>query len=217
MRPLMYDVFCGGGGATRGYQEAGFRVIGIDNRSQPHYCGDGFVLMDAFEFFKRYLTGEYKEAIAFHASPPCQRYSECTPMAYRKNHPDLIGKTRDALQATGRPFVIENVENARALLENPVLLCGSMFGLGVWRHRYFEVSSLTILVPPCNHSNRPTLITGTTRRAPRNGGRFEYSAEQCREASGLDWMTRKEMDEAIPPAYTFFIGTHLMEHLKVTL
>ena len=208
-RPVLLDSFSGSGGCAVGYYLAGFRVIGVDKHPQPHYPFK-FYQADAIE----YIREHGHEFDVIHASPPCQRYSECTPMQYRANHPDLIAATRDSLRATGKPYVIENVENARALLINPVMLCGSMFGLGVWRHRYFELwPARMILTPVCNHTERPVLITGTTRRAARNGGRFEYSAQQCRDASGLDWMTRKEMDEAIPPAYTEFIGSLLMEKL----
>lgn len=225
--PRLLDTFCCAGGATKGYQRAGFYVVGVDIEPQPHYCGDEFYQADAFDFIREHGT-KYD---VIHASPPCQAYSECTPMAYRKKHPDLIASVRAALQTTRRPFVIENVENARALLINPVMLCGSMFGLQVWRHRYFEIyPPMFILTPPCKHDRSPVtlckagsnsrrvrrlpvLISGTTSRAYKNGGRFEFTADECRDASGLTWMTRKEMDEAIPPAYTQFVGGWLMRYL----
>lgn len=204
------DLFCGAGGCSVGYHHAGFEVVGVDIKPQPRYPFR-FIQADALE----YVATHGHEYDLIHASPPCQRYSEMTPPAYRSNHPDLIAVTRDALMAIGRPFVIENVEGAARLLINPVKLCGSMFGLGVWRHRYFEIwPEIFIMTPPCNHAERPVLITGTTRRAPQNGGRFEYSAAECRDASGLSWMTRTEMDEAIPPAYTEFIGRHILAALE---
>jgi DNA (cytosine-5)-methyltransferase 1 len=136
-------------------------------------------------------------------------------MRYRDNHPDLIAPTRELLRAAGKPYVIENVENARALLINPIKLCGSMFGLKLWRHRYFEMwPDVLCLTPTCNHAELPVLITGTTRRKPEKGGRMEYSAQQCRDASGLHWMTRKEMDEAIPPIFTKWIGERLMKAVE---
>lgn len=206
-RPRLLDLFCGAGGAAMGYHRVGFDVAGVDIKPQPHYPFR-FYQAEALEFCEKHGA----EFDVIHASPPCQRYCEETPMAYRKNHPDLIAETREALQKTGKPFVIENVENARALLINPVMLCGSMFGLKVWRHRYFEIFPRPfILTPTCNHSELPVLITGTTRRSMKNGGRFEFTAQECRDASGLDWMTRNEMDEAIPPAYTEFIGRELMK------
>lgn len=187
-----------------GYARAGFDVTGIDNRPQPRYPF-AFIQADAFE----YVAQHGHEYDAIHASPPCQRYSVQTAMEHRGNHPDLIAPVRDLLLATGKPFAIENVENARALLRNPIKLCGSMFGLDLWRHRYFEMwPDILQLTPTCNHSELPVLITGTTRR--KVGGRFEHTAQQCRDASGLFWMTRNEMDEAIPPAFTEWIGRHLM-------
>lgn len=210
MRPRLLDLFCCAGGAAMGYYRAGFRVVGVDIAPMPHYPFE-FHQDDALEFCARYGKG----FDAIHASPPCQRYSKCTPMAYRGNHPDLIGATREALLATGRPFVIENVENARALLENPVKVCGTMFGLNIWRHRYFEMNPRPfILTNSCNHLDLPVLISGTTRRSPANGGRFEFTAQECRDAADLQWMTRAEMDEAIPPAYTEFIGKYLLEALQ---
>ncbi len=185
---------------------AGFHVTGVDINPQKNYCGDDFHQGDAIDFILKY--GHLFDAI--HASPPCQRYSVQTPMAYRNNHPDLIAATREALVSTGKPYVIENVENARHLLINPTKLCGSMFGLNLWRHRYFEiVPEIFSLLCPCDHSRLPVLITGTTRR--KIGGRFEYTVAQCRQAADLHWMTRKELDEAIPPAYTQWIGERLLE------
>jgi DNA (cytosine-5)-methyltransferase 1 len=212
-KPLLYDIFCGAGGATRGYQNAGFRVIGIDNRPQPHYCGDGFIQMDAFEFMRRYMAGEYEPASAFAASPPCQRYSVETPQKYKCNHPDLIGQTRELLLETGKIFIIENVTGARFHLRNPIMLCGSMFHLPIWRHRWFEIHpAMFILTRPCDHSNIPVLITGTTRR---NGyPRTEPSADVRRAALGTPWMVISEMDDAIPPFFTEFIGKQLMQFIS---
>jgi DNA (cytosine-5)-methyltransferase 1 len=200
----LLDAFCGAGGCTKGYQRAGFYVVGVDIEPQPHYCGDEFIQADALEYIAQHGT----EFDAIHASPPCQRYSVCTPTAYKDNHPDLIGVTRSALLTTGKPYVIENVENARSLLVNPLKLCGSMFGLNLWRHRYFELNGLWMMSPAsCDHSFIPVLLSGSPRR---NGNRAEPSARQRRDAADLQWMTRREMDEAIPPAYTEFIGAHLM-------
>jgi DNA (cytosine-5)-methyltransferase 1 len=207
----LLDLFCGAGGAAYGYMLAGFHVTGIDINPQPRYRGDDFVQADALE----YVAAHGHEFDVIHASPPCQRYSVQTAMRYRDNHPDLIAPTRELLRAAGKPYVIENVENARALLINPIKLCGSMFGLNLWRHRYFEMwPDVLCLTPICNHAELPVLITGTTRRKPEKGGRMEYSAQQCRDASGLHWMTRKEMDEAIPPIFTKWIGERLMKAVE---
>jgi len=199
MKPRLLDLFCGAGGACRGYQEAGFYVVGVDIKPQPHYVGDEFYQADALEF----CAARGTEYDVIHASPPCQFASELTPVAFRGRHLNLIPQTRIALAATGQPYIIENVENGRRHLINPVMLCGSMFGLKVWRHRYFELSFPPRLVPPCDHSGVPVLISGTRRR---DNDRYEFSAQACREASGLNWMTRAEMDQAIPPAYTRYIG-----------
>jgi DNA (cytosine-5)-methyltransferase 1 len=212
--PILLDTFCGGGGCTRGYQMAGFYVVGVDIEAQPNYIGDEFIQADALEYL---ATADLSRYAVIHASPPCQRYSVITPTAHKAGHPDLIAPVRRLLQKTGKPFVIENVAGARRWLRNPIMLCGSMFGLNLWRHRYFEIwPQRWWLTPTCNHSELPVLITGTTRRKPEAGGRMDYSVQQCREASGLYWMTRKELDEAIPPAYTHWIGQHLMELQVVT-
>lgn len=221
-KPILLDLFSGAGGCSKGYQMAGFYVVGVDINPQPRYIGDDFVQMDALEALRILIAGGYligKDGKEYYlrdfdlvaASPPCQFASVETPLAYRSNHKNYIPETRQLLQATGKPYIIENVENARMHLVNPVLLCGTMFGLNIWRHRYFEISTNNLfLVPTCNHSQLPVLITGITRRKPEEGGRFEYTVQQCRDASGLDWMTRKELDQAIPPAYTQWIGQQLL-------
>lgn len=211
MKQILLDLFCKAGGCTRGYQLAGFYVVGVDIEPQPHYIGDEFIQAEALEFLDTQDLSRYH---AFHGSPPCQFGSVETRMEHRSKHPNLIPQTRRLLRNTGKPYIIENVENVRGHLENPVMLCGSMFGLGVWRHRYFECPWLATLTPPCNHSNVPVLITGTPRR---KGNRKEFTVQQCRDAADIQWMTRREIDEAIPPAYTEFIGRHLMEYFSTTV
>ena len=199
----LLDLFCGAGGAGMGYHRAGFEVVGVDIAPQPHYPFR-FIQADALEFVAEYG----REFDAIHASPPCQRYSVCTPVWARESHPHLIAATREVLSATGKPFVIENVAGARPLLREPVMLCGTMFGLEVWRHRWFEVwPPRLVITPPCNHSRPPVLVSGTTRRKSR--GRREYTMAEKRAATGIDWMTTRELDESIPPAYTEFIGKFL--------
>lgn len=182
---------------------AGFYVVGVDIRQQPHYCGEEFYRGDALEF----LAAHGHEFDLIHASPPCQRYSQCTPREYRERHPDLISAVRLALQKTGKPYVIENVPGARSLLREPGMLCGTMFSLPLFRHRYFEVWPPIYLWPQCHHTAPPVLVSGTTRRKSR--GRKEYSIAEKRAAMGIDWMTTSELDEAIPPAYTEWIGAYL--------
>jgi len=203
----LLDLFCGASGAAVGYARAGFEVTGVDHKPQPHFPFE-FIQADALE----YLVKHGHEYDAIHASPPCQRYSVLTPVEHKYKHPDLIRPTRECLLALAKPYVIENVPAARSLLVNPVMLCGSMFGLRVWRHRYFEVyPPIFPLLPVCNHGFAPVLISGTPRR---NGDRTEPSTQARRDAVGIPWMTGTELDQAIPPAYTEFIGRQLIQAIK---
>jgi DNA (cytosine-5)-methyltransferase 1 len=208
-RPRLLDLFCGAGGAARGYQRAGFHVVGVDIAPQPRYAGDEFIRADALA----YVATHGREFDAIHASPPCQGYSEATPIRVKAALPRLIRPTRDALVATGRPYVIENVAGALTELRTPLLLCGSMFGLRVWRHRYFECAGVWLLSPsPCAHSGRPvTIHCGSNTRRTRG----VTTADQARLALGVPWMTRDEAYEAIPPAYSEFVGHQLLRALRV--
>jgi len=144
-----------------------------------------------------------------HASPPCQKYSKQTRPDCRKNHQDLIAPTRLLLSKIGLPYIIENIEEARKLLVCPVKLCGSMFGLPIRRHRYFEVvkpRNGLMLTPPYRHDFLAVYITGTPKG---RGRRLDPSAEEKRTAMGTPWMTIKEMDEAIPPAFTSWLGRQM--------
>lgn len=221
MRPLLLDLFCGAGGAAMGYFDAGFSgVVGVDIHAQPRYPFD-FFQGDALSVLRE-MNGHLPfEAI--HASPPCQAYS-VTKSLHAAEYPRLIAETRELLLATGLPFVIENVEGARSELRDPIRLCGSSFGLGVRRHRLFECHGFEVgLVPPCNHGEQPEPIdvTGTggprrnTARTSPGGGnsRKPESLAHAREAMGIDWMTRQELSEAIPPAYTAWIGERLYAHV----
>lgn len=229
-KPRLLDLFCCAGGAAKGYQQAGFHVTGIDIKKQPRYAGDCFICADALE----YVAAHGHEFDAIHASPPCQFASEQTPMPYRSNHPNLIPATRAALQATGKPYTIENVENARRHLVNPVMLCGTMFGLPIWRHRYFEMWPANLLLTPsCNHSKAPVTIKsgshsrklqrvpvhstggGDGQRKSRKNHRPRESVEVVRWAMEIDWMVQAELTEAIPPAYTRWIGERLLEVMTV--
>ena len=146
------DLFSGQGGATRGLQMAGYHVTGVDIDPQPRYIGDAFIQGDA-------LTFDLDGYDLIWASPPCQAYSELTPMEARADHPDLIDPIRTRLKAQTAPWIIENVAGARRKLHNPFMLCGSMFGLDVWRHRYFEsVPRIFDLLPPCAHRRYPITV-----------------------------------------------------------
>src|SRR5260221_245774 len=121
MKPRLLDLCCKAGGATRGYQLADYHVTGVDIDPQPHYIGDAFFQADAIEF----LCEHGNEYDLIHVSPPCQRYSKITPVAHKSLYPDMIAEFRSYLQVLGKPYIIENVEDARRLLVKPVMLCGS--------------------------------------------------------------------------------------------
>jgi DNA (cytosine-5)-methyltransferase 1 len=218
--PWMLDAFCGDGGATKGYQLAGFRVLGVDIEPHPNYCGEDFVQGDAVQFIR---DNGHKFA-ARHASPPCPHYSSITPAANREDHPDLIAPTRAALLELDGPYVIENVPGSPLL--NPFVLCGAAFGLGTicrdgrWRHlrrhRLFE-SNVWMLTPGCACRGEAVGVYGdggggpSTR--PSGGGGYKAYPEEARRAMGIDWANRHGLTNAIPPAYTEFIGEQLLEHL----
>lgn len=213
-KPRLLDLFCGAGGAARGYQNTGFHVTGIDIQPQPRYAGDVFIQADALD----YLREHGQEYDAIHASPPCQRYSRITSMQLRNNHPDLIRPVRELLVATRKPYVIENVPDARHLLINPIRLCGTSFGLHIRRHRYFETGGFEFglfQVPACVHDERKIVyLTGSTGNHKSSFRRRDFTLEEKKTASGIDWMTSKELDEAIPPAYTEFIGRQLVKVVR---
>ena len=197
----LLDLFSGAGGSAMGYSRAGFtEIVGVDIKSQPHYPFQ-FVRMDALEFCASFSAG----FDLIHASPPCEAWSQLTPRARRAAHPALIAVTRTLLRRCNRPFVIENVPSAKRELRHPFMLCGSMFGLPLRRHRFFEVSwPLQSLIQNCQHGRSPVLVSGTHRRTYER--RYEYSLADCRRATDIDWMTRQELDKAIPPVYTEHIG-----------
>ncbi len=200
MRPRLLDLFCGAGGATRGYQLVGFDVVGVDIDDQPNYVGDAFYRADALEFP---LDG-YE---VVHCSPPCQNYST-TRSLHTTEYPELVDWMRCRLLPLDVPWVIENVVGAP--LRNPVMLCGSSFGLGVRRHRLFETSPMIALRPPCVHHLQPEPLDVTGTGGPGGRHRKPSSLAQAREAMGIDWMSRHELSEAVPPAYTKWVGQQLL-------
>jgi len=219
-RPLLLDLFCGAGGAAMGYHRAGFDVIGMDIRPQPHYPFQ-FVVGDALDLNPDWYV--LRKAVAIHASPPCQAYSAGARMreGYAKDHPKLIEPIRELILETGLPYIIENVPEAP--LRSPVRLCGSSFGIssveGVRRHRAFE-SNLPLMVPPCVHGLH-SMVVGVYGDHPENSvirkGHPAIRArdiEHAQQVMGIDWMPLwAELKEAIPPAYTQLIGEQLLEHL----
>lgn len=208
-RPRLLDLFCGAGGASAGYASAGFDVTGADIKPQRHYPFE-FILGDA-------LMLALADFDAFHASPPCQRFTRFRfSQPQRDNyHPDLIGKIRRRLEATGRPFVIENV--AGAPLRSPVRVCGTSFGLGVergllWRHRYFE-SNCALNGTACKHDGRPAvMVAGHGKDGYRGSG---LAAAEASAAMRIDWMNRDELAEAIPPIYAEYIGLQLIAYASL--
>lgn len=206
MKPLVLDAFCGAGGAGMGYYQAGFEVVGVDIKPQPRYPFK-FIQADALEFIA--ANGHKFDVI--HASPPCQSYSVSAPLS-NGNHPRLIEATRAALIATERPYVIENVPGAPLL--NPIILNGAMFGLLVHRNRLFELSINIpfFLLPP---TGKPVKMGRKIKRGDiiQPVGNFS-GVEYAREQMGIGWMTQKELAQAIPPAYTKWIGEQLIAILK---
>jgi len=203
----LLDLFCGAGGAAYGYHLAGFdEIVGVDIKPQPRYPFE-FVQADALGF----VAEHGHEFDVIHASPPCQRFSSATPNGYKEKHPDLIEPTRQALMSLGRPFVIENVAGARKHLKAPFMLCGSMFGLSIFRHRYFEIwPGVLMLTLTCQHDFTPIYITGSTGRSGCGFPRKDASIARKREAMDIDWMVTSEIDQAIPPAYTEWIGKKIL-------
>lgn len=215
-RPLLIDLFCGAGGASMGYYRAGFDVLGVDHEPQKRYPFD-FIEGDVFQLWD---SLPHERAAAYAASPPCQAYSVTRYIRGGADHPDHVAGTRDLLWRTGKPYAIENVPGAP--LKNPIVLCGTMFpGLRVYRHRLFECRP-AVWFPPaaCCHWGRPmpSAINGAFHTLDNQdfitvaGNR--YRASDGRRAMGIDWMTRAELSQAIPPAYTEFIGRHLMRAVR---
>ncbi|MFJ7242826.1 SAM-dependent methyltransferase [Streptomyces olivaceus] len=199
----MLDLFCCQGGAAQGYANAGFEVVGVDCTPQPRYPF-AFVLGDAVSYVREHGA----EFDFIHASPPCQAYS-ATAVLWDNAHPDLIAPTRAALEATGRPWVIENVAGARGEMRNPVTLCGAMFGLETYRHRLFETGGgFTLDAPPHPAHTVPQTKMGR-RVEPGTYGQFVgnfIGVDLARAVLGVPWMNRDGIRECIPPAYSEHIG-----------
>ena len=229
-RPRLLDLFCGAGGASVGYHRAGFEVVGVDISPQPNYPYE-FIQADALEYLRAWIDDsawDYEPFDAIHASPPCQRYSQmskCRPGLANDYH-DLIGPTRDLLERLaydhrswdnpiGLPCVIENVPGAP--MRADVTLCGQMFGLPLYRHRLFK-SNVRLFEPPhpehvipaskAGHWVPGTIMSVSGHVAP---------IKLAREAMGIDWTTREELAEAIPPAYTEYVGAWIFASVQRAL
>jgi DNA (cytosine-5)-methyltransferase 1 len=215
MKPRLVDLGCRRGGATAGYMAAGFHVTGVDVEPQPGYPGDEFIQADM-------LTVDLEPYDVIHASPPCQAYTAMRHMwNARKDHPDILEPVRDRLITSGKPWVIENVPGSPML--PMIMLCGTSFGLGTGefqlrRHRWFQTSGWWALSPPCQHTG-PTIGIygdhgrGRDLRRRGNLGRYFTMAECC-EAMGIDWMRRDDLNQAIPPVYTEWIGQQLQSVME---
>jgi DNA (cytosine-5)-methyltransferase 1 len=201
-RPILLDLCSGPGGAAKGYQRAGFRVVGVDKDPQPYYCGEEFHRADALDVLRGKVL-DLSRFDAVHASFPCQRFARATAWrGSRTDHPDLVTPGLPLLDKLGLPYVVENVpETANHGLRADLMLCGSMFGLDVKRHRIFQLSwSL----------NEPTMVCGDHRGLMP----FMHKGERAyADAMGCYWMSKTAARQAIPPAYTQWIGRKLSTHI----
>jgi DNA (cytosine-5)-methyltransferase 1 len=209
MKPRLLDLFCCAGGAGVGYSRAGFDVVGVDIDPQPRYPFE-FHQADALKF----LMEHHQEFDVFHASPPCQAFTNAQKIQ-KNDHPDYVAAIRNAFDLIGKPYVIENVPGAP--LKNPVELCGAMFeGLRTYRHRLFE-TSFPVMGLPYHQPHLARTAKMGRRPAPDEFmhvvGNFS-GVQEGRVAMGIDWMTRDELREAIPPRYTETIGWNLMQEFR---
>lgn len=228
-KPRLLDLFSGAGGAARGYQLAGFEVVGADHLPQPRYAGDHFHQADVMEVGLPALLRELGPFDAIHASPPCHDHSKVSGRNRRaagaKGTGWILAATIRAVRVLPLPWVVENVETATWPADvYRFRLCGSSFGLDVRRHRWFA-SNVGMLTPPCAHWNQEPRFRSLDSRQKTPAtvigvhGHLNYAGEfelRCR-AMGIDWMTNEELSQAIPPAYTAWIGAGLVRHLEASL
>lgn len=214
----LLDLYCCAGGAGTGYAQAGFEVVGVDIDPQPRYPF-AFIQADVLSLAPAFL----RQFDAIHASPPCQRFSDLAKRnGNAHEHPDLIEPTRAMLKASGRPYIIENVEGAPLI--DPVVLCGTMFpALRVLRHRLFE-SNIPLKAPA--HQPHPLVYTMDKRKGHygklneaeafvqvTGGGNCSKAAASS--AMGINWMTKEELNQAIPPAFTEHLGRQLIARAAI--
>lgn len=195
------DLFCKAGGVSMGLHRAGFDVTGVDIESQPNYPFR-FIQADALTFD---LSGY--DFIA--ASPMCQAHS-WSARRWKKNWPDQIPAIRERLIVSGKPYIIENVVGAPLI--SPLTLCGTMFGLKVFRHRLFE-SNLPLMGYGCSHKGKIGFGPDDFCTVAGHGGNGKASLKAWREAMGIDWMTKDELTQAIPPAYSEYLGRQVIAYL----
>lgn len=206
--PRLLVCFCCQGGEAMGYHRAGFEITGVDISPQPRFPFR-FIQADAVEYTREH--GHEYAAVA--GGPPCQWWSK-TQRIQGNNHPQLISPFREVLVELGKPYVIENVEDARSELVNPELLCGASFGLHTYRHRLFETNWGFGSPAHPEHTARPVKMG----RALRDGdwyhavGNFQ-GVDYVRRDLDVPWMNRDGIRECIPPAYSEYIGRQLLEVL----
>jgi DNA (cytosine-5)-methyltransferase 1 len=213
MKPRLLDLFCGAGGAAMGYHRAGFEVVGVDIEPQPNYPFE-FIQGNALDWASWNI--EAAEFDAIHASPPCPRYSLVSGFqGVAADYPDLVGPVRDLLDQAPTPYVIENVPGAP--LRRDLVLCGEMFGLRVHRHRWFETRGFFVM----QSRHAPHRLKGAATNCEKGAGIARWITghyadhDDAADAMGVDWpMTRRELANAIPPAYTEHIGCYLLTHLN---
>ena len=223
-RPRLLDLYSCAGGAAVGYHRAGFDVVGVDIAFQKNYPYE-FHQGDALD----YVAEHGHEFDAIHASPPCQAFSK-TRTLHNSEHPDLVAPTREALEATGKPYIIENVVGAPLL--DPLVLCGTEFGmtaldvdgvpLKVLRHRLFESNIPLTRRGECDHD--PSILTASIygagggwtpehRDSPTRRGGYVPHTDVCRELLGVDWTNKHELSQVVPPAFTEHLGKQLIQHV----
>ncbi len=203
----LLDLFCGGGGASKGYYDAGFtKVIGVDISPQPNYPFK-FYQMNAMRIKPRHLD----RIDLVHASPPCQGYAWCAKQwDTSSNTPQYIAELREILESWKLPYVIENVLGAP--LYSPIMLCGEMFKLKVIRHRLFETNWGLKKVKHKRHKGK--VSDGYYVTVAGHGGNGSGKFSDWCDAMGIHWMTRKELTESIPPKYTEYIGRKFLASMK---
>jgi DNA (cytosine-5)-methyltransferase 1 len=219
-KPVALDLYCCQGGATRGLQDAGFYVIGVDIEPQPNYCGDEFIQADVITYLGEVLFGPNVRDLGerpalVHASPPCQARTKAQKIQGRE-HPALIAPTRELLRELGVPYVIENVvAETPALdtdpLKDPILLCGTMFGLRTYRHRQFE-ASFPLTAPEHPRHERRQVKMGRPIGPDdfyQAIGNFS-GVEIARQDMEVPWMNRDGIRECIPPAYAEYVGKRFL-------
>lgn len=208
MKPLALDLFCKAGGVTKGLQRAGFYVVGVDIEPQPRYCGDAFVQGDALSI----PADRLRRFDLICASPPCQAYSIASRSRRNAGHvyPDLVGPVREMLDRARVPYIIENVP--KAPLRADLKICGCQVGLPLRRERWFEASwPLQNMLPPHRHTGPVVSVVGHgTPTWVRKALGFNPTIKHYREAMGIDWMTRDELSQAIPPAYSEYIARQFL-------